>query len=152
MYAGDTNFATSTTSPLIQTVVQGAAVSAVSSTHNPSTYGESVTLSVTVSGGGVTPTGNVAFKDGGIALATVALSGGNASYATATLTVGSHLVTAVYAGDVNYTGTTSAVLTQTVSAPGYTLDGWGGVHPFGGAPSVVVTGYWPGWDIVRGLV
>ncbi|MHB8571552.1 MAG: hypothetical protein ACYDAY_01150 [Candidatus Dormibacteria bacterium] len=35
--------------------------------------------------------------------------------------------------------------------PGYVLDGWGGVNPFGGAPPVRVTGYWAGFDIARGL-
>lgn len=35
---------------------------------------------------------------------------------------------------------------------GYLLDGWGGIHPFGGAPSVRGTGYWEGWDIARRLV
>jgi hypothetical protein len=35
---------------------------------------------------------------------------------------------------------------------GYFLDGWGGVHAFGSAPAVNVTGYWAGWDIARSLV
>jgi hypothetical protein len=43
---------------------------------------------------------------------------------------------------------------QTASAApdgGYVLDGFGGLHPFGGAPAVAPGGYWRGWDIVRGL-
>jgi len=41
----------------------------------------------------------------------------------------------------------------TASAPaGYELDGWGGVHPFGGAPAVGGNAYWPGWGIARGIV
>ncbi len=36
---------------------------------------------------------------------------------------------------------------------GYVLDGWGGIHPFGGAPAVTKsTGYWPGKDLTRGIV
>lgn len=36
---------------------------------------------------------------------------------------------------------------------GYVVDGWGGVHPFGSAPALSGNGtYWPGWDIVRGIV
>ncbi len=35
---------------------------------------------------------------------------------------------------------------------GYQLDGYGGIHPFGGAPTLVGTAYWPGWDIARGIV
>jgi len=34
---------------------------------------------------------------------------------------------------------------------GWTLDGFGGLHPFGGAPPVASGGYWPGWDVARGL-
>ena len=42
---------------------------------------------------------------------------------------------------------------STAGAPaGWTVDGWGGVHPFGSAPAVTYEGYFPGWDIVRALV
>ncbi|HEY4869851.1 MAG TPA: PQQ-binding-like beta-propeller repeat protein, partial [Candidatus Dormibacteraeota bacterium] len=34
---------------------------------------------------------------------------------------------------------------------GYTLDGWGGIHPFNGAPAVNDGPTWPGWDIARGI-
>src|SRR5438270_99312 len=34
---------------------------------------------------------------------------------------------------------------------GYVLDGSGGVHPFGGAPPLLVTAYWPGLDVARGI-
>ena len=35
---------------------------------------------------------------------------------------------------------------------GYTLDGNGGIHAFGGAPAVTGGPSWPGWDIARDLV
>jgi len=34
---------------------------------------------------------------------------------------------------------------------GYVADAFGGIHPFGGAPGGLSGGYWPGWDIVRGI-
>jgi hypothetical protein len=34
---------------------------------------------------------------------------------------------------------------------GYTLDGFGGVHGFGGQPDPAVSVYWGGWDIARGI-
>ncbi|MEA2645646.1 MAG: hypothetical protein QOE92_729, partial [Chloroflexota bacterium] len=37
------------------------------------------------------------------------------------------------------------------AATGYTFDGWGGVHAFGAAAPAVASGYWPGWDIARGI-
>lgn len=33
----------------------------------------------------------------------------------------------------------------------YTLDGWGGVHANGSAPALSSGGWWPNWDIARGL-
>jgi hypothetical protein len=34
---------------------------------------------------------------------------------------------------------------------GVTLDGWGGLHPFGSAGPVTSSGYWPNWDIARAV-
>jgi VCBS repeat protein/FG-GAP repeat protein len=34
---------------------------------------------------------------------------------------------------------------------GYTVDAWGGLHPFGAAPSASTGAYWRGWDIIRGI-
>ena len=34
---------------------------------------------------------------------------------------------------------------------GYVLDGYGGLHPYNGAPAVYGRGWWPGWDIARGV-
>jgi hypothetical protein len=34
---------------------------------------------------------------------------------------------------------------------GYTVDGYGHITPFGGAPTVSSAAYWQGWDIVRGI-
>ena len=42
------------------------------------------------------------------------LSGGTASFTTSSLQIGSHSITATYGGDGNFTGSTSAVLTQSV--------------------------------------
>src|SRR5271157_4033762 len=59
------------------------------------------------------PSGMVTFKDGSATLVTVMLSGGQARFSTANLAVGSHSITAVYAGSLN--PSTSAVLTQTIT-------------------------------------
>lgn len=40
----------------------------------------------------------------------------------------------------------------TARAPGWLLDAYGGLHPFGGAPPVLSSAYWPGWDIARDVV
>ena len=33
----------------------------------------------------------------------------------------------------------------------YTVDAWGGIHPVGPAPPLAPSGYWRGWNIVRGI-
>jgi hypothetical protein len=37
------------------------------------------------------------------------------------------------------------------SHAGYVLDGYGGLHPFSGAPALSSGAYWPGWDIARSI-
>src|SRR5262249_20135546 len=65
--------------------------------------------------GGGTPTGAVTFMDGTTTLGSGTLSGGSATYSTAALAVGTHTITVVYGGDVNFTGTTSAGVNQVVN-------------------------------------
>ncbi|HXP08168.1 MAG TPA: Ig-like domain repeat protein [Acidobacteriaceae bacterium] len=84
----------------------------LTSSPNPSNYGQSVTFTATVPSG---VTGTVQFMDGTTLLGTAALSGTTASLTTSALTPGTHLVTAVYGGDVNYNPATSAVDSQVVN-------------------------------------
>jgi hypothetical protein len=55
---------------------------------------------------------------------------------------------ATWIQDVEASGPLSGVATP---GGGYTLDGFGGVHPFGDSPPVTATGYWPGWTIARSI-
>jgi hypothetical protein len=117
-YLGNSNFAGSlaTTS---QTVVQGTTTT-ITSSKNPSNVGDPVTFTATVTGSGGTPTGTVTFKDGATTLATVPLSGATATFATSSLTAGSHSITATYSGDANFGTSASPTLTQVVNQPGLT--------------------------------
>src|SRR5439155_26759643 len=95
---------------------------ALTPSKNPSCFGDSVifTASVTKTGGSGTPTGTVTFKDGASTLGTGTLTG-NGGTATTTLTnsslsAGTHSITAEYAGDANFNGSTnSPALSQTVN-------------------------------------
>lgn len=90
---------------------------ALTSSSNPSAYGQSVTFTATVTpGGSGTPTGNVTFYDATYSanLCIVALSGGQSVCTSSTLSQGSHNITATYGGDSNFQGSTSPVLTQVV--------------------------------------
>ena len=98
----------------------GATNTSLTSLPNASTYGQSVTFTATVSpvSGPGTPTGSVIFKDGSTTIGSGPLSGGVATLAISTLTTGSHSITAVYAGDASFTGSTSPVLNQMVNQAG----------------------------------
>jgi autotransporter-associated beta strand protein len=119
LYGGDTNFTSSTSSTLTQTVSQDATTSAVASSDSSAVFGESVTFTATITAnapGAGTPTGTVVFKDGSTTLGTGTLNGsGIATFATSALAVAGHSITAVYGGDTNFTTSTSSTLTQTVS-------------------------------------
>jgi len=95
---------------------------------SPSTYGDSVTFTATLSGG-ANPTGSVNFRDAGNSISGCAaqtLSAGVASCTVATLSAGLHAaITAVYGGDGHNAGVTSSALSHTVSnaAPVTTVSG-----------------------------
>jgi hypothetical protein len=117
-YAGDTNFLGSTSTTLSQVVNKGSSSTTLQSSANPSAIGQSVTFSATVAAtsGAGTPTGTVTFMDGATNLGTGSLNGSaQATLTTSALALGSHSITAVYGGDNNFTGSTSAILTQAVS-------------------------------------
>jgi len=81
----------------------------------PSTYGQSVTFTATVS---PTPTGGtVQFYDNNVALGgPVTLTGATASYSTSALLAGSNSISAIYSGTTNYLGSTSVSTNQQVNA------------------------------------
>jgi hypothetical protein len=62
-----------------------------------------------------TVTGTVAFYDGTTLLKTVTPSKGAAKFTTKTLTSGTHSITATYNGSTDFTGSSSAPVTQTVN-------------------------------------
>ncbi len=115
VYGDDSNFAGSTSKAVSQVVSKATPITTLTSSLNPSNYGQSVTFTATVtpqfSG---TPTGSVVFKDGTTALKTVALNGGVAKFTTSKLASGTHNLTATYNGSTSFTGS-SASLTQTVN-------------------------------------
>ena len=102
----------------------------LSSSQNPSQYGQPVAFTATVTAqNGGTPTGSVTFYDGTTALGTQPLSNGTAQYSTSALTGGSHSITAVYLGDLNYQGSTSSPLNQTVNKVSTTVSVASSVNP-----------------------
>ncbi|MGH7266811.1 MAG: beta strand repeat-containing protein, partial [Candidatus Rokuibacteriota bacterium] len=114
-YSGDGDFETSTSSAFTQTIDQAGTATALTSSLNPSGVGQAVTFTATVTAAPGTPTGVVEFFDGAASLGLVSLdAGGQAALTTSSLTVGSHPITAVYAGDPNFVGSTSPAVDQQV--------------------------------------
>jgi hypothetical protein len=111
-YGGNTNYNSSATSALTEVVNKANSTVTIFSSANPSALASSVTFTASVlpSAG----TGTVTFKDGTTVLGTGTISGGMATLNTSTLAIGSHSITASYAGDINENGSTSSVLSQTV--------------------------------------
>ena len=85
---------------------------AVTSSANPSVFGQSVTftatLTVTAPGAG-TPSGTVTFLDGGASIGTGTLSAGVATLTTTTLAVGNHTITTTYPGDANFNSSSGSM-------------------------------------------
>ncbi|MFI0779866.1 Ig-like domain repeat protein [Streptomyces sp. NPDC021212] len=118
-YNGDTNFTTSSGTDT-QTVNKATTTTAVVSSPDPSSVGQSVTFTATVApvspGAGV-PTGTVTFAFGdGTTAATATLTGGIATvtHPYTTRTGSPFAITATYNGDTNFT-TSSGTDTQTLN-------------------------------------
>jgi hypothetical protein len=105
---------TSATGPGDRFTYAGTAT-ALSSSQNPSSFGQAVTFTITVTG--FSPAGSVILLDGGAQVATATVAAGTATFTISSLAVGSHSLTAQYSGDPNNAASTSAVLIQTVNVP-----------------------------------
>lgn len=94
---------------------------AIASTQNPVSFGQSLTISGTVSTGtgSGTPTGTLAFYDGTTLLqGAVTLNAvASGSFAISTLSVGTHSITATYSGDSVHSSSTSNPMIQQVTEP-----------------------------------
>jgi hypothetical protein len=93
---------------------QPTTATVVTSSANPSVFGQSVTLTATVSSSGGTPTGSVTFTDGSTTLGSAPLANGQATLASSSFSIGQHSITASYGGDGTYQGS-SGSLTQSVN-------------------------------------
>ena len=134
-YSGDANFDGSTSDVVTQTVTATSATTGTTTTlasaPNPSVVGELVVFTATVTAEGgtsavsvtfaessATPTGSVTFTDGGATLGTVPLDNGVATFSTSNLSADTHTISAAYSGDANFSASTSAAITQSVTAAG----------------------------------
>lgn len=136
-YNGNSSFASSNSNTVHQVVNISPTTTVVVTNITPSAFGQTITLTVTVNSTSASqaqlssapgiidampPSGTVTFYDGNTPLTSGELDGGWTSVNVSTLPVGSHSIKAVYAGDPLYLGSTSATITQVVSASSTTLN------------------------------
>ena len=109
VYLGDSDYAGSTSTQIITETIKQTATTThlVASTLN-SIATRAITLTATVTALGATPTGTVSFMNGNVLIGTATLNHGVASTVTSSLPVGTDGVFAIYNGDSNDTGSTSA--------------------------------------------
>jgi len=112
VYSGDSSNPTSTSNDITQAVDPALTSTALSTSVNPATYGQSVTFTatVTVRNGGFTPTGVVNFYNGTTFLADASLTNGTGKFTTSTLPVGTDKLTAIYPGGGNAGGSPAGAL------------------------------------------
>jgi hypothetical protein len=103
-FGGVAGYAASTSNPVLQIISKAASSTAVTSSLNPSNYGQPVTFFATVTATtGGTPTGSVTFSEGMTTYSTATLNAmGVATWSTVSLAGGSHTITATYLGSGNH--------------------------------------------------
>jgi hypothetical protein len=114
-YTGDADYATSTSQSLIEIVNPAASTTTVVSSVNPSSFGQAVTLTATVTSTAGTPAGTVDFNSNGIGLGSATLTGGKATLTTTALPVGTDSIVAAYLGSSDFRTSTSAAIAQVVA-------------------------------------
>ena len=120
VYSGDANKEIlGETSAVLNQIVQAPATIVVTTSNSPTYFGNPVTFTAIVASSATTPaSGVVNFFDAGAKIGRSTLNGGapdNAQFTTPTLAVGTHSITATYAGDNSNTAAASAPITQVVT-------------------------------------
>jgi large repetitive protein len=118
-YGGNANYVASASTPITETIGLATTSTVLVSSAGFSIAGLPLTLTATVKSNGGVATGVVTFTDGlgagAITLGTGTLNAsGIASISASGLTVGQHILWAVYGGDAKDNGSTSAGLNQVV--------------------------------------
>jgi hypothetical protein len=115
VYEGDSNNSGSTSSAVNQFVLATTRTTLTSS-PNPSAYGQAVIFTAKVTSSiGVPPDGEtVTFKECTTVLGTGTLNGGTATFSASKLGVGTRAIKAVYGGDGTFASGTSAPVNQVI--------------------------------------
>ncbi|WP_024511771.1 Ig-like domain repeat protein [Bradyrhizobium sp. ARR65] len=137
-YGGGTSYLARSTTISQNVANPSSSSTALTSTPDPSSVGQSVTFTATVTGSGGTPSGTVSFSFGDGVTATSSLVAGVAAITHAYAAPGGFTVTVTYSGDVNFT-TSSATRQQTVSVNATTISLSSSPNPSQAGQAVIFT-------------
>ncbi len=119
-YSGDDAFLPS--SERIPLQVTGLATMLTLAAPADAARGSAVTLTANITSTGGTPTGDIVFRDGNTSLGSAPLDGaGVATLRINTLAAGAQSLTASYAGDGKFGGSTSSAITINIANPDFSL-------------------------------
>jgi Bacterial Ig-like domain (group 3) len=114
-YDGDASFEIgSGSAPHVVNTAAATPVLSIASSRNPSSTGQSVTLTASVSMSSGAVSGSVAFYDGATLLGTSTIASGRATRTISTLAAGSHAITARFLGSASAPPAISPVFVQAV--------------------------------------
>lgn len=111
-WAGNTIYSPVNSGPIVQLVNTVTPTLSVGTSGTPSAFAGPVTFTATVSSG---PTGTVNFYDRSTLIGSGTITGATATFTTSVLAVGSHVITASWAGNTNYSPVTSTLIMQMVN-------------------------------------
>ena len=115
-YSGDGSDAPSKAN-LTETIQGASSTTAISSSLNPSNYGQAIVFTATVTSTAGIPDGTVTFKNGNQGLGTVTLSGGQAQLSVTTIDAGARTIKAIYNGTNIYATSQNSLQQVVVAAP-----------------------------------
>jgi hypothetical protein len=114
-------FAASASAPVTVTISSVATTTTITSSSSSPTAGTVVAFTASVSSSSGAPSGGVTFYDGSSQLGTIALDNGQATLSTASLSAGSHAISASYNASAVFAGSSSAATSISVGAAAATL-------------------------------
>jgi hypothetical protein len=116
-YGGDASFSPAISVKIYVLVEKYSVTLTLASNPNPSLVNQNVTFSITSNSPDNTHPGPITLTDNSTPLTTLTPdASGNASYSTSSLSVGSHLIVAAYAGDATHLASQQSLTQQVLSA------------------------------------
>lgn len=123
VYSGSLGFIASTSPPVVQLVNPQGSTTTLTVAPNPAGTGQPVALTAAVSLSNTgTAIGTITFFDGATQINQSTLdASGHATYTTSSLALGTHSLTAVYAGNASYGGSTSPAVSELIETLNFSM-------------------------------